>query len=244
MPAKNLQLIYEDDAIVMVNKEPGLLTLGDRYAPNKMNLVKALEDRFGKIFVVHRLDKETSGIMVFAKTAEAHRSLSIDFEKRSVSKFYLSLLEGKMHQEEIEVNKPIAPSPSQKNRMIISKNGKEARSIFRLKERFRNFSLAEIEIFSGRTHQIRVHAESIGYPLAVDSIYGKRPALFASEIKGSKFRAKKDKEERPLISRSILHACKIQFKHPVTNEAMSFEAELPKDFRAVVNQLRKWNLEK
>ena len=238
------EIIYEDEHMIALNKQPGMLTLSDRYAPDKKSLQGYLEDSYGKIFTIHRLDKETSGVILFGKTADAHRSLSIDFEKRQVKKFYLSLLEGKMYEDELTVDKPIAPSEKQKNRMVIHKNGKEAKSIFRIKEQFNKFTLVEVEIFSGRTHQIRVHAESLGYPLVVDSIYGKRTELFASEIKGRKFKSKKEKEERPLISRSILHASSLEIKHPANQKDLRFEASLPKDFRAVISQLKKWDLPK
>ncbi len=237
-----LDILFEDEHLIALNKTPGVLTLSDRYAPDKLSLHKLLEEKYGHIFIVHRLDKETSGVILFAKNAETHRALSMIFEKREVRKFYTSLLEGNLYKDEFEVDKPIAPSSVIKNKMVIHKDGKEARSIFRVIKKYQKFSLVEVEIFSGRTHQIRVHAESIGYPLVVDSIYGKRAALHTSEIKGRKFKAKKDREERPLISRSILHASKIIFKHPANGEEICIEAAMPKDFRAVVNQLNKWSL--
>ena len=234
-------IIFEDEHIVILNKPPGMLTLSDRYAPDKPSLHGFLIQKFGEIFTVHRLDKETSGIILFAKTAKAHREFSMMFEHRNIQKFYLTLLEGQLYQEIIEVDKAIAPSKTQKNKMVVNARGKASKSIFRTKEAFKKFTLVEVEILSGRTHQIRVHAESIGYPLSVDAIYGVREALKASHIKGRKFKAKLDKEERPLISRSILHASRLSFVHPLTKENHDITAELPKDFRAVVSQLRKWD---
>jgi len=238
---KAIEIIFEDDHIIVLNKAPGMLTLSDRYAPDKASLHKYLLDKYGEIFTVHRLDKETSGVILFAKTAKAHREFSMMFEHRNIQKFYLTLLEGQLYNEVIEVDKAIAPSTTQKNKMIVHARGKASKSIFRTKETFKKFTLVEVEILTGRTHQIRVHAESIGYPLSVDAIYGVRPALKASHIKGRKFKAKMDKEERPLISRSILHASRLCFVHPITKEKHDISADLPKDFRAVVSQLRKWD---
>ena len=108
-------------------------------------------------------------------------------------------------------------------------------------ESFKDFSLLEVEILTGRTHQIRVHFESEGIPLSADPLYSRRTALHTSDIKGRKFKPKKNTEERPLIGRSILHAWRLEFEHPFTNEALLFEADIPKDIRAVINQLKKWN---
>ncbi len=238
---KTFDIIFEDEHIVVLNKAPGMLTLSDRYAPDKASLHAYLQNKFGEIFTVHRLDKETSGVILFAKNAAAHRAFSMMFEHRNIQKYYLTVLDGQLYQEEITVDKPIASSLTQKNKMVINARGKESKSIFRVLESFKKFTLVEVEILSGRTHQIRIHAESIGYPLSVDAIYGVRTDLKASDIKGRKFKSKAEKEERPLIARSILHANRLCFTHPFTKEKHNIVAELPKDFRAVLSQLRKWN---
>ena len=165
----------------------------------------------------------------------------MQFEARTVDKIYLALVEGTVHKEEGEINQPIANNMRDKGRMIIAKRGKPSLTLYKVVERFKNYTLVEANIKTGRTHQVRVHFEVIGYPLAVDSLYGRKDAFLLSEVKMKKYRRGKDViEEKPLMSRTTLHAAKVTFNHPTTNESMTFEAELPKDFRAVLNQLRKW----
>ena len=119
-----LDLIYEDDAIIVVNKAPNFLTLPDRYAPNLPNLLHHLTLRYGKVFTVHRLDKETSGLLVFARTEDSHKYLSQQFSHRTVDKLYYALLEGQLHQSEGSIDKAIAPHPNGKGKMIVSAKGK------------------------------------------------------------------------------------------------------------------------
>lgn len=234
-------IIFEDDDIIVLNKPAHYLTIPDRFVAERPNLTSYLKKRFDEVFIVHRLDKETSGVILFAKNAEAHRNLSMQFEARTIDKIYLALVEGSVHKEEGEINQPIANNMRDKGRMIIAKRGKPSLTLFKVIERFKNYTLVEANIKTGRTHQVRVHFEIIGYPLAVDSLYGRKDAFLLSEVKMKKYRRSKDEfEEKPLMSRTTLHAAKITFQHPIKNETMTFEAELPKDFRAVLNQLRKW----
>lgn len=236
-------IIFEDDDIIVLNKPAHYLTIPDRFVAERPNLTSFLKNRFDDVFVVHRLDKETSGVILFAKNAEAHRNLSMQFEARTIDKIYLALVEGSVHKEEGEINQPIANNMRDKGRMIIAKRGKPSLTLFKVIERFKNYTLVEANIKTGRTHQVRVHFEVIGYPLAVDSLYGRKDAFLLSEVKMKKYRRGKDVfDEKPLMSRTTLHAAKITFKHPSTNESMTFETELPKDFRAVLNQLRKWGI--
>lgn len=234
-------IIHEDEHILIVHKPAGLLTIPDRIAPEKENLVGALQRKYEKVMVVHRLDRETSGILCFARNEAAHRHLSMQFEKHTVDKFYHALLEGVLHHDEGEVNRPIGEHPAIPGKMIVSNSGKPSLTFYRALERFKQFTLAEVLIKTGRTHQIRVHMQSVGYPLAIDSLYGRRSGLFLSEIKGKSFRlGKHSEEERPLMSRSSLHASRLRIDHPHTGERLEFHTELPKDFAAVLSQLRKW----
>ena len=233
-------IIFEDDHIIVVNKPANLLTIPDRFDNTKPSLYADLNQVFGKVFIVHRLDRETSGIIVFAKNEEAHRHLSLQFENHETHKVYLALLDGVMHQEEGEIDRPIAEHPTIPGKMTVAKKGKESLTLFKVTERFKHFTLVEADIRTGRTHQIRVHFQSLGYPLAIDGLYGRRTALFGHDIK-NKFKVGKfTEEEIPLMKRTSLHAFRLSFKHPLSNEPVSFESELPKDFRALLNQLRKW----
>lgn len=234
------ELIYEDEQIVVVSKPAGLLTIPDR-AGNKDNLVTALERNYGKIFIVHRLDRETSGILCFARNEAAHRHLSMQFEHHTSDKFYYALVDGVLHHDEGEIDKPIGEHPGISGKMAILHTGKPSLTFYRAIERFKRFTLVEALLKTGRTHQIRLHFQSIGYPLTVDAVYGQRPALFLSEIKGKAYRSGKySEEERPMMERTSLHAYRLRIDHPVTGERMEFKAELPKDFAAVLSQLRKW----
>jgi RluA family pseudouridine synthase len=234
------EIIHADDQVVVVNKAANVLSIPDRFAPEKFNLSKRLEERYGEIFVVHRLDKETSGIIVFCRTPESHKHLSEQFFARTIKKVYLTLVEGCMHQTEGVIDKPIAPDPIHPDRMVVAPKGRPSVTNFRVKEAFRNYSLVEAEIKTGRTHQIRVHFQSIGYPLAIDALYGRQSSFLLSSLKQGKYVIGKDQEERPLMSRSSLHSFSIDFIHPSTGKPVYYEASLPKDFLAVINQLRKW----
>jgi 23S rRNA pseudouridine955/2504/2580 synthase/23S rRNA pseudouridine1911/1915/1917 synthase len=234
------EVLYEDEAVLMVNKPAGLLTIADRFG-NADNLHEWLERRHGRVFVVHRLDRETSGVLCFARTEEAHRHLSLQFEHHTVDKFYLALVDGVVQEEEGEIDRPIGPHPTIAGKMVVAAWGKPSLTFYRVLERFRNFTLVEALLKTGRTHQARVHLQSIGYPLAVDALYGRRTALLLSEIKGRAYKMGKfSDEERPLLERTALHASRLRFDHPASEERMEFRADLPKDFSAVLQQLRKW----
>ena len=235
----NFTIIHEDDDILVLDKASGVLTIPDRFKPELFNLYNYLERKCGKIFVVHRLDRETSGMLVFAKTEEAHKSLSQQFEDRTVQKIYQVLVEGVMYEMEGSIDKPIAKHPTKAGKMIATAKGKPSLTLYKVIEKFKNYTLAEADIKTGRTHQIRVHFESIGYPLAVDSLYGRSDVFLLSKVK-KKYNFGKEEEERPMMSRTSLHAKRLVLDHPSTGKRMTFETELPKDFGAVVKQLRKW----
>ena len=238
---QQFEIIYEDEDLVVVNKPPFLLTIPDRFSSDKPNLYHQLGERYGKIYTVHRLDRETSGILVFAKTEEAHRDFSRQFQERTVEKIYFALVEGVMHQEEGVIDKALTEHPTEPGKMIVAQRGKRSITHFKVREHFKNYTLAEADIKTGRMHQIRVHFQSIGYPLAIDSLYGRKTEFKLSDVKMVKYRMGKfQEEERPLMTRTSLHAGRLTFTHPRTGERLTFEAELPKDFGAVVKQLRKW----
>ncbi|MBB4078670.1 RluA family pseudouridine synthase [Lewinella aquimaris] len=235
-----LPILHQDDHLVVVDKPADVLTVPDRHDPELPNLKHMLAEKYGHIIPVHRLDRPTTGVLVFARTPEAHRSLSMQFEARDVEKVYLALVDGTPDPDEATIDEPIAPHPSKVGQMMVTnRNGKFARTDYKVMETFGRFSLVGVQIFTGRTHQIRVHLAYIGNPLIVDPFYGKRTEFMLSEIKGRRYNKGKHEVERPLLSRVPLHASRLGFTHPVTEEWLHFEAELPKDMRAMVKQLGK-----
>jgi 23S rRNA pseudouridine1911/1915/1917 synthase len=236
-----MTVIYDDDDLIIVNKPADILSILDRFDTTKPSVVGYLRERYEKVMTVHRLDRETSGIMVFARNEAAHRNLSMQFEhKDTVQKIYYALLDGVLPNEEGIMDKSIGEHPTIPGKMMATAQGKPSLTLYKVVERFKHYTLAEAEIKTGRTHQIRVHFQSIGYPLAVDAVYGRKASLFLSEIKQNRFRLGKYEEERPLMQRTTLHAFRLQFLHPTTETVVSFEADPPKDFAALLNQLRKW----
>ena len=235
-----VNILYEDEALIVAEKPPGMLSIPDRFDPLKDNLLGRLKQSHGQIFVVHRLDRETSGLICFARTEEAHRNLSIQFTERLVDKYYLALVDGRPLPPSGTIDKPIGPHSSIAGKMAISPLGKPAITLYRVLDTYRNFSLVEANIKTGRTHQIRVHFSSIGHPLAVDPLYGKREFLLLSEIKLRNFHLGKYAEEKPLVQRLTLHAWRLGFSHPVSGERVEVESPLPKDFKALLHQLDKW----
>lgn len=234
------ELIHEDEHLLVVNKPAGLLTIPDRTG-SQDSLHAQLERQFGKVYIVHRLDRETSGILCFARSEAAHRHLSMQMEHHTADKYYLALVEGELHHDEGEIDKPIGEHASIPGKMSIRMTGKPSLTYYRVAERFKRFTLADVLIKTGRTHQIRIHFQSIGYPLAVDALYGRRAAFLLSEIKGKSYKSGKfSDDERPIMERTSLHAARLRLDHPVTGARMEFIAELPRDFAALLNQLRKW----
>jgi 23S rRNA pseudouridine955/2504/2580 synthase/23S rRNA pseudouridine1911/1915/1917 synthase len=241
MKQRPFEIIYENDDYIVINKKAGILSIPDRYHDDKINVFTLLKQYRDPIFSVHRLDKETSGTMVYAKNEEAHKYLSDQFESRKVVKKYLAIVQGSPVNDSDEIITKVAASLTQKNKMVVVNKGKEAITKYKVLERFKNYALLEVSILTGRQHQIRVHMSYIGHPLAVDSKYGNKSNLYAYEIKQGKFNYSKEREPRPLISRHSLHAEKLEFIDKASGELREFISPLPKDMKAVLNQLRKWS---
>lgn len=240
----NINILYSDEDIIIINKPAGMLSIPDRFEASKENLTFLLKSNYeGEIFVVHRIDRETSGVICFARNAESHKHLNNQFLKHTIEKVYLALVEGILNPETGTIEASIAPHPYQEGKMIAGKVGKEAITHYKVLEKFKMATFVEIKIETGRTHQIRVHFKYLNHPLLVDSVYGKREAVYSKEIKGFKFHGitPEGELERPLMQRLSLHASKIGIIHPTTEKKMEWEAELPKDFKATLNQLKKWN---
>ena len=229
-------IIYEDSDVLAVNKPPGVLTIPDRFGSKGPSLLEELLLRYENVLPVHRLDFETSGILIFAKNEASHAVLNELFSSREVTKLYWAICLSPREKEGV-IDIPIRENLGVRGTYETHPDGKPALSEYRVLEELGRYALVEIRILTGRTHQVRVHMQSIHAPLFVDSKYGLQKAFYLSEIK--RYRQKEGKNERPLLSRSSLHARYLSFKIPERNQSYEFEAPLPKDFKATLNQLRK-----
>ena len=231
-----LDILYEDEILVVLNKAAGLV-VHPASGNERHTLVNALLHHCAGQFsgiggvarpgIVHRLDKETSGCLVAAKTDEAHLALSAQFANRKVKKVYQAIVCGELPREAGEIHAAIARHCSHRKCMTVdAENGRDARTSYRVLERLRAATLVEVAIHTGRTHQIRVHFQFLGHPLVGDAVYGNRPNLRLAELTGY------------TAPRQMLHAFHLAFVHPRSGKMMVFEAPLPEDFRDAIAGLR------
>ncbi|HMV29469.1 MAG TPA: RluA family pseudouridine synthase [Anaerolineales bacterium] len=214
-----MKILHRDSSIVVVDKPAELSVLAEGWSKDAPYLAKILEEQFGKIWVVHRLDKGTSGVIVFALTAEAHRSLNIQFEKHEVEKAYHALVNGIPKWDEKVTKFPLRVNVGHKHRTVVDdRNGVPAETRFRLLERYQAAALVEASPMTGRTHQIRVHAYALGYPLVGDILYSA--------------------PENNLIARPALHARSLTLTHPENGKRLTFQADYPNDLLNAINLLR------
>ncbi|MDQ2718464.1 MAG: RluA family pseudouridine synthase [Bacteroidota bacterium] len=235
---KGFSIILENDDFVAVNKEPGILTIPDRHDETQLSLYRSLTKKYGKIFIVHRLDRDTSGLILFAKNEATHKYLSQLFEQRKIEKKYLGIVRGSLPVKKASINEPIAEHPYHKGEMIISKKGKPSLTDYEVLEDYGVYSLVQFDIHSGRTHQIRVHTKSIGHPIICDDVYGDGKPILLSSFKKKYKLSQHDTEERPIISRLALHSHSLSFTD-IHQKEFSIEAQLPKDMKAFLQQLKK-----
>jgi tRNA pseudouridine32 synthase/23S rRNA pseudouridine746 synthase len=211
-------LLWSDDSLLAVNKPPGLLTLPDGYDKTLPHLRSILEPRFGRLWIVHRLDRDTSGVIVLARTAAAHRHLNTQFQEHQASKLYHALVVGQPPWDTLIVDDRLLQDGDRRHRTIVDpERGKSAITELRVLRRLDGFSLLEAVLRTGRSHQIRAHLKHIGYPILADPLYGDptHPC-------------------QTLISRLGLHALSLTLTHPKTEEIMTFEAPYPKDFANLI----------
>ncbi|MFC4262384.1 RluA family pseudouridine synthase [Ferruginibacter yonginensis] len=237
MAKSKFEIIFENDDFVAVNKPGGMLTIPDREQTEK-SLKEYLTDKYQQIFTVHRLDKDTSGLILFAKTDVVHKYLCKIFEDRQVEKYYLGVVMGAPIDDEGIIDAPITEHLTKKGSMTVHRSGKASQTGYSVMERNQHFSLVSFRLFTGRTHQIRVHCKHIGHPLACDPLYGDGKQVLLSSVKKKFKLSKHDEEERPIINRLALHSYKLVFTD-LHGQLHTLEAPAPKEFRALMQQLKK-----
>jgi 23S rRNA pseudouridine1911/1915/1917 synthase len=229
--------IFENDDLIVLNKPSGLLSIPDREGKD-VSLKTLLQEKYKQVFTVHRLDRDTSGIIVFAKNEGTHKHLSKQFEERQTEKIYVGLVIGSPANKKGSINKPIAENTVRRGMMLIHQRGKESLTDYEVVEDFGIYSWMQFRIHTGRTHQIRVHMKDMGNPIACDELYGDGKPILLSSFK-SKFKlSKKEEEERPMLNRLALHAYKLKFTDS-NGKIFELEAPIPKDIKATLQQLEK-----
>ena len=240
-----LEILHDNPHWVAVNKPAGLATIPGR--AESTSLIEELAQQLNlpwtgsvdpRLRIVHRLDKETTGVLLLAKDLPTQRHLSHQFQNNLIKKEYLALVHGRPAESDGLIDAPIAPDSRGSGRMTLHRHGKPARTAWKLEETFRSHSLIRCFPQAGKTHQIRLHMRHLGCPLAIDPLYTPKSAgLFLSSLKRH-YRPSNKETERPLIDRLTLHAERLTFTDPQGLE-ISILAPLHKDFRAALNQLRR-----
>jgi 23S rRNA pseudouridine1911/1915/1917 synthase len=234
-----LDIIFENEDFVAVNKPAGLLSIPASDG-KEVSLKDLLKTKYDSIYTVHRLDYETSGVIIFAKNEASHKFLSQEFESRNVIKKYLGIVRGILLQKKGSINVAVAKHSSKKNIMVLDKKGKPSLTDYEVVEEFGSYSLTQFQIHTGRTHQIRVHMQYLGHPVVCDNLYGNGEPVFISSFKKKFKLSKSEEQEKPILSRLALHSFSINIKD-TNGDAHTIEAPLPKDMKALLQQLRKWN---
>lgn len=236
---KPYSVIYSDDDIVVLNKNSGILTASDRYDKAAPRLDVYAEPEFGSLMAVHRIDKDTSGIVIYARNAEAHRNLSIAFERRLIKKTYHALVHGRPAWTDYTSEQRLLPDGDAMHRTVVNRRlGKASVTDFHLIGTCGPFSWIEARPHTGRTHQIRAHLSDLGICIVCDPLYsGNQKPVRLSDIKRS-WRGDVY-EEKPLLSRLALHAYQVELAHPRTGETVTFTAPYQRDMNALRKQLAK-----
>jgi 23S rRNA pseudouridine955/2504/2580 synthase/23S rRNA pseudouridine1911/1915/1917 synthase len=233
------EVIADTPDYIAVSKPSGMLTLPDRFDTLAESLRGLLMNAYGEIYTVHRLDRDTSGIILFAKHPDAQRHFTQEFEERQVGKHYLGLVMGRMHQTSGTFDQPITEHPTIKGKMTVARKGKHAVTHFEVLESLGKYTYISVNIETGRTHQIRVHLQNAGHPIACDPLYGSGEPILLSAVKRNFKLSKEAENERPLLNRLALHAWKISITG-MQGERIELEAPLHKDMDSCIRQLRKW----
>jgi RluA family pseudouridine synthase len=234
-----LSILWSDEDLLVVDKPARLLVIPDGYDPDKPHLAAILAAEHGRLWIVHRLDRDTSGVIVLARNPGAHRALNDQFSTNQVEKTYHALVLGDPAWDQTTANLPLRPNGDRRHRTVIdSIKGKPAVTHLKVLERFDGYALVEARPQTGRTHQIRAHLSNMDLPILADSLYGDGTPLFLSALKPG-YRSSGE-GERPLIDRLALHAWYLTFQHPCTQERLHVQAPYPKDFSLALKQLRRY----
>lgn len=237
-----LEILYKDEDIIVVNKPPGIAVIPDRFKKELPSINLMLSQQIGqKVFTVHRLDKDTSGVLCFALNSNAHQQLSNQFQNHSIKKAYLALINGVILPESQMIDLPIDKHPTISGKMIVKKNGKPSTTSYTTLKKWAMYSYLELQLHTGRTHQIRVHLSYLGHPIVADNLYGNGQPFKLSTIKKNYKQSQKDDIEKPLLSRLALHAYKLNFIN-LQEQVIQVEAEIPKDMTACIKQLDKHHI--
>ncbi|MRS04903.1 RluA family pseudouridine synthase [bacterium] len=217
-----MEILYQDDSIIAVNKPSGLLTIRDGYNPDLPTVKSEIEKDYGRCWIVHRLDKETSGVLLLARNEKAHKILNLAFENHQIRKTYHAIICGIPSEQKFTISSPLKVDGDRKHRTVVDLlNGKPAKSAIMVLESYNEYSLVEIKPESGYTHQIRAHLSFAGFPILGDKLYLK-PGL----------------PQTDLIFRTALHAFQITFDHPVTRSTTTIQAVYPQDFSTALATLK------
>jgi 23S rRNA pseudouridine1911/1915/1917 synthase len=232
-----LDIVFEDDALIVINKPAGLV-VHPAAGIQSGTLANALAYHFEQLStnaglvrpgIVHRIDKGTSGLLVVAKTEMAHEHLANQFRERKVFKSYLALVHGVVERDAGRIEQPLARDPRNRTRMAIVRGGRGAVSLYKVRRRYDRFTLLDVEIKTGRTHQIRVHLSYLKHPVVGDEVYG---AGRDNTVRDPKLRAEIRK-----LGRTFLHAAELGFRHPITGEPLRFQSPLPAELQHLLDAL-------
>ncbi|MEM6260995.1 MAG: RluA family pseudouridine synthase [Bacteroidota bacterium] len=229
-------ILHEDESVILINKPSGIASLDDK---SNRNIHFMAKDYFPDAQLCHRLDKMTSGVLIIAKSPEAYRHISLQFQNRTLRKGYRCLVEGihRFQNRSIDLKLYVTTN----KRVSVSKSqGKPALTIVNTEEVFRHYTLLHCEPRTGRMHQIRVHLATLKSPIVGDELYGGKDIFLSAFKRKYKFSGRK-MEERPLNHSFLLHAYNLKFVHPTSEEEMTIEAPYPKNFQVVLKMLRKYD---
>jgi RluA family pseudouridine synthase len=233
-----IQILFCDSALLVINKPAGLSTLPDGYVPTLPHVKSVFEQPVGRLWIVHRLDKETSGVLLLARSAKAHRSLNSQFEQHQVLKRYHALVRGDPEWEQCSINLPLRPNGDRRHRTVIDlDHGKPALTHLKVLERFGQYSLLEAVPHTGRTHQIRAHLSSEGLTIIGDKLYGDKKLTILTDMEAESWHEINKVET--LITGMGLHARSLEFTHPDTGQRIKFEAPYPAWWEVALARLRR-----